>query len=198
MSATAEWADNDRGQGRRGRCEWKSGHYNRVPWRPLELVAMILGFIVFWPIGLAILMLKIWQKRSGQQGDLVSFANMRFDEARERAKSNWRGGPWQFGNRDGGNGGFGGGPNWGRGADNTGNRAFDEWRTAELERIEEERRKLEAAQREFGEYLAHLRMARDRDEFERFKRERSAAQARGESGWKPFDDTKSDGNGQPQ
>jgi hypothetical protein len=105
---------------------------------------------------------------------------------RERSRGHWD----RFGGGFGG--GFGGrGPGWG-GYPNTGNRAFDEWKKMEVERIEEERRKLEAAQREFGEYLAHLRMARDRDEFERFKTERSAAQARGESGWKPFDENKPD------
>ena len=31
-----------------------------------ELLAMILGFVVFWPIGLTILFLKIWQKREGR------------------------------------------------------------------------------------------------------------------------------------
>ena len=183
MSATADWANNDRGE-RRGRCGWRGDGFRRngAPWRPIELVAMILGFIVFWPIGLAILLIKIWQKKTGHEGDMVGFAQTRFDEMRERSRGHWD----RFG------GGFGPrGPGWG-GYSNTGNRAFDEWKKMEVERIEEERRKLEAAQREFGEYLAHLRMARDRDEFERFKTERSAAQARGESGWKPFDENKPD------
>ncbi|MDF2117976.1 DUF2852 domain-containing protein [Roseiarcaceae bacterium H3SJ34-1] len=181
MSATADYADNDRGRERRGRCGWRGDGFRRhgAPWRPIELIAMILGFIVFWPIGLAILFMKFWQRRSGYEGDMVGFAHTRFDEMRERSRANWD----RFG-------GFGGrGPGWG-GYSNTGNRAFDEWKKIELERIEEERRKLEAAQREFGEYMAHLRMARDREEFERFKTERSAAQARGESGWKPFDESK--------
>lgn len=177
MSATADWADNDRGRERRGRCGWKGDGFRRngARWRPIELVAMILGFIVFWPIGLAILLMKFWQKRSGYEGDMVGFAQTRFDDMRERSRANWAG--------------FGGGRGWG-GYHNTGNRAFDDWKKVELERIEEERRKLEAAQREFGEYLAHLRMARDREEFDRFKNERSAAQARGETGWKPFDERK--------
>ena len=34
----------------------------------------------------------------------------------------------------------------------TGNAAFNEWRTAELARLDEERRKLDEAQREFAEY----------------------------------------------
>ena len=35
----------------------------------------------------------------------------------------------------------------------TGNRAFDEWRAAELARLEEERQKLVAAEHEFAEFM---------------------------------------------
>ncbi|VFU09125.1 conserved protein of unknown function [Methylocella tundrae] len=54
----------------------------------------------------------------------------------------------------------------------SGNRAFDEWREGELARLEEERRKLVAAEREFAEFLENLRHARDREEFDRFMQER--------------------------
>jgi hypothetical protein len=56
----------------------------------------------------------------------------------------------------------------GFGMGSTGNRAFDEWRTTELARLEEERQKLVAAEREFAEFMENLRHARDREEFERF------------------------------
>ena len=54
----------------------------------------------------------------------------------------------------------------------TGNRAFDEWRDSELARLEEERRKLEEAEREFAVHIEELRRARDREEFERFMKSR--------------------------
>ena len=54
----------------------------------------------------------------------------------------------------------------------TGNRAFDEWRDSELARLEEERRKLEEAEREFAAHIEELRRARDREEFERFMKAR--------------------------
>ncbi len=54
----------------------------------------------------------------------------------------------------------------------TGNAAFNEWRTAELTRLDEERRKLDEAQREFAEYSDAIRRAKDREEFERFMAER--------------------------
>ena len=65
---------------------------------------------------------------------------------------------------------------WGGfGANRTGNAAFDEWRKAEIERREAERRKLEDAQREFAEFADEARRARDREEFERFMARRPQA-----------------------
>jgi uncharacterized protein DUF2852 len=119
-------------------------------WKPVEILAMVLGFLVFWPIGLGVLGWKFWQKKSGYPGD---------------GREKW--GNWA---------------NWARGSDrraidwvasgfgmgSSGNRAFDEWRAGELARLEEERHKLVAAEREFAEFMESLRHARDREEFERF------------------------------
>lgn len=176
MNATAEMSGEGARAWRRGQCSGRGAR-----WRPLELAAMIGGFILFWPIGLAVLALKIWQKRSGDQGDLAGFAMGRFEEARQQTSDLFRGE---------GRGWSQGGGDWGG---SSGNRAFDDWRAAELARIEEERRKLDEARREFSEYRDHLRKAKDREEFDRFVRERDASKARGESGWKPFDD-----NARPQ
>ena len=60
---------------------------------------------------------------------------------------------------------FGQGP-WGHaGAGSSGNRAFDEYRTETLRRLEEE-------QREFRDFLQRLRMAKDKSEFDQFMAER--------------------------
>lgn len=142
-------------------------------WKPIELVAMILGFIVFWPIGLAILLAKIWQKKSAYAGDLPSFVEAKF---REKWQGSWHtkwhekwedkmGRHWAC--RSGGD--FAG-RHWEfhSGMRSSGNVAFDEWRQTELARLEEERQKLLAAEREFGEYMDNLRRAKDREEFDRF------------------------------
>jgi hypothetical protein len=50
----------------------------------------------------------------------------------------------------------------------SGNAAFDEWRATELARLEEERQKLVAPEREFGDFMENLRRAKDREEFDRF------------------------------
>jgi hypothetical protein len=56
----------------------------------------------------------------------------------------------------------------------TGNAAFDDWRREELDRLAEERRKLEEARADFEAYAQELRRARDKEEFERFMNERRA------------------------
>jgi hypothetical protein len=59
---------------------------------------------------------------------------------------------------------FGHGGAWGQGG-SSGNRAFDEYRTDTLRRLEEE-------QREFRDFLQRLRMAKDKSEFDQFMAER--------------------------
>lgn len=54
------------------RCEGSGTHErhgkqgNRGVWTPLSVGAMVLGFIVYWPLGLAVLAYNIW----AQPGDL--------------------------------------------------------------------------------------------------------------------------------
>jgi hypothetical protein len=58
----------------------------------------------------------------------------------------------------------------------SGNAAFDDWRDAELARLDEERKKLDEMRREFDQHMRDLRMARDREEFDRFMASRQASQ----------------------
>ena len=53
----------------------------------------------------------------------------------------------------------------------TGNVAFDEYRSQELKRLEEERRKLEDMRAEFETFLKDLRRVKDQEEFDRFMRD---------------------------
>jgi len=132
------------------------------PWRPLEIFAMVLGFIVFWPIGLAILLFKVWQRKFGYQGDLFAFAQERAADVQARWKE-------ATGQPDGRSSGGWRGPGFMR---SSGNVAFDDWRESELARLEEERRKLAEAERKFADHIDELRRARDREEFESFMRAR--------------------------
>jgi Protein of unknown function (DUF2852) len=127
------------------------GYWHGAPWKPVEILAMVLGFIVFWPIGLGVLGWKFWQKKSGYPGDIISFGREKWEHW-----ATWARGSAFAANRVA------------SGMGSTGNRAFDEWRAGELARLEEERQKLAAAEREFAEFMENLRHARDREEFERF------------------------------
>ena len=154
-----------------GASEWANARWRRggSRWTAFDIVAMVLGFIVFWPIGLAILGYKFWQHRNGGP-DLQTVATNKWQEARAMMSGN---SSW--------------GSSWGCGAARrasrftsaSGNAAFDEWRTAELARLDEERRKLDEAQREFAEYVDAIRRAKDREEFDRFMAERRGRPANG-------------------
>ncbi len=143
------------------------------PWRPLEIVAMILGFVLFWPVGLAILAFKIWQSKTGHRGDLTAFVQQKADWARDASRG-WQPGQWatratSWSMQAGGPAARTGG---GWNMRSSGNAAFDDWRGQELARLEAERRKLEEAEREFTEHIDELRRARDAEEFERFMKAR--------------------------
>ena len=58
---------------------WRSSGGSR--WSAFEIIAMVLGFIVFWPIGLAILGYKFWQRRYGGP-DLQTLATNKWQDAR--------------------------------------------------------------------------------------------------------------------
>lgn len=128
---------------------WPSGGVERAPtcfgwWQlgPVGFVAMILGFVLFWPIGLGLLFLNIWLRKGG----VMPFAHL-MDRA-------------SFGRTT-----------------TSGNMAFDDWRKAEIERIEKERQRLHEAEREFNAFVEELRRAKDREEFERFMTARRAGTA---------------------
>lgn len=129
-----------------------SSHCGRMRWRPIEILAMILGFIFFWPVGLAILGWKIYQAKTDHAGDFGQFAQGKWGEFEKR----WGGFPDMARRFEGA---------W---PASSGNSAFDQWRKAELERLEEERRKIFEAEKAFNDYLDGLRRAKDREEFERF------------------------------
>lgn len=124
----------------------------RPGWNPMTIGLMVLGFIVFWPLGLAMLAYIIW-------GD-------RFGEMARDARDQWRSGAWQ--------GPSGGVHGYGR----TGNAAFDEYRERELKRLEEERARLDRMRAEFDEFLRELRRARDQEEFDRFMANRGRGPGR--------------------
>jgi len=122
----------------------------RPAWTPLTVTLTILGFIVHWPIGVLMLVYVLWGDRLKTE----------FSGLRGRMRG------WDAGS------GFGG-------FRSTGNSAFDAYRAETLSRLEEERRKLDAEQRAFGEFLKSLHAARDKEEFDRFMAERRSGRQHG-------------------
>src|SRR6202046_5418085 len=153
-----------------GAREWAAARWRQSGgsrWSAFEIIAMVLGFIVFWPIGLAILGYRFWQRRYGGP-DLQTLATNQWQGARTLMSGNSS--SWGCGSVHRARGYYGA---------STANAAFNEWRTAELARLDEERRKLDEAQREFAEYVDAIRRAKDREEFDRFMAERRARPAGG-------------------
>ncbi|MDA9466495.1 DUF2852 domain-containing protein [Bradyrhizobium sp. CCBAU 53415] len=118
-----------------------------TPWHPGWIAVTILGFIIWWPIGLALLFFTLGSRRMSCWSHQDRWQNKmermqyRMDRMRDRMERR----------------GFG----FGFGPPSSGNRAFDEYRAETLQRLEEE-------QREFKDFLTRLRHAKDKEEFDQF------------------------------
>ncbi|MDQ0315225.1 DUF2852 domain-containing protein [Amorphus orientalis] len=118
----------------------------RPAWTPLTVFLMVLGFIVFWPLGLAMLAYILW-------GD-------HFHRVADDARGHFKGCSRNMRKMKD--------TAFAAGVGGTGNVAFDEYRERELKRLEEERRKLDTMRAEFDDFLRNLRRAKDQEEFDRF------------------------------
>ena len=131
----------------------------------MPVILTVLGFLWWWPVGLLLLALFIgrgrfgWGRHPMLAGDAPMFERGRdrwdrkigrlqdkMEMMRARADRFRSAGDWF-------------------GPATSGNRAFDEYRSETLKRLEDE-------QREFKDFLARLRFARDRAEFDQFMAER--------------------------
>ena len=118
----------------------------RPAWTPVTIALTVLGFMVFWPLGLAMIAYIVW-------GDRLDAFKTDANRATDALFGSFkRPTPAGFGR--------------------SGNVAFDDWRETEMTRLDEERRKLSEMEREFDEYQRELRRAKDREEFEAFLRTR--------------------------
>jgi Protein of unknown function (DUF2852) len=114
--------------------------------KPAWIALTILGFFIWWPIGLATLAFAIGSRRM-----MCGHRSWQHKMDRMQQKMN------SMRDRMGGS-------SWGMGS--SGNRAFDEYRTETLHRLEQE-------QKEFHEFLGRLRMAKDKAEFDQFMADRN-------------------------
>ena len=123
--------------------------------KPAWILLMILGFVWWWPVGLVMLAFIIGSGRMGcgYHYGMNRWQNKmdRMQEKMDRARAKMDAA---------GCGGW-----WSNTPPSSGNRAFDEYRTETLRRLEEE-------QREFRAFLERLRFAKDKTEFDAFMAER--------------------------
>jgi hypothetical protein len=117
--------------------------------RPAAIAFTVLGFIFWWPVGLALL---IYMIGSGKMGCFGRRRRAMYQHYGQDAGpwANWK--SWACGPSD-------------RPAATSGNRAFDEYKAETLRRMEEE-------QKDFGAFLERLRFAKDKSEFDQFMAER--------------------------
>lgn len=122
--------------------------------KPAWIALVILSFMVWWPVGLMMLAFLIGSGRMGcgsyggygHWQSKMERMQWKMDRMRERMGSS-----------------FGSGFGWH--GPSSGNRAFDEYKTDTIRRLEEE-------QREFRAFLERLRFAKDKTEFDQFMTER--------------------------
>jgi hypothetical protein len=112
--------------------------------KPAWIAVMVLGFIIWWPVGLAILGFMIWSGRMGcGRAHWGRWRNERWGGRFERGEGQWRG----------------------RGGSHSGNSAFEDYKAETLRRLEDE-------QKEFLDFLRRLRESKDKAEFDQFMNER--------------------------
>jgi Protein of unknown function (DUF2852) len=111
------------------------------------IAAMVLGFVIFWPVGLALLAYMIW----GKQMFARSCGHRRHHSHNHSDDHSW-------------------GRHAMRAAQPTGNRAFDSYKAEALRRLEEEQEAFEA-------FLQRLRTSKDKTEFDSFMEDRARATA---------------------
>ena len=113
--------------------------------KPAWIALVVLAFLAWWPLGLAMLAFAIGSGR---------MACGKYERASRWVKSTVENEINSFSRRRHGGGGT-----------RSGNRAFDEYRDETLRRLEEE-------EREFREFLDRLRVAKDKAEFDQFMADR--------------------------
>ena len=114
---------------------------------PGMVIGTVLGFLFWWPVGLAFLFFTL---RSTKMG---CWSPDRFENKMQRMQYKMERMRGRMERRGFGFGGFG--------PPSSGNRAFDEYRVETLKRLEEE-------QTEFKDFLDRLRHAKDKEEFDAF------------------------------
>lgn len=118
----------------------------RKRWHPAWIVMTVLGFIVWWPVGLALLFFTLGGRNMGCW-DRGGRFDRKMERMREKMERRFTGG-----------------------SETSGNRAFDEYRVETLKRLEDEQREF----KDFLERLRHAKDKEEFDQFMTQQRSRPA------------------------
>lgn len=119
--------------------------------RKAWFIAMILGFIFVWPVGLALLAYMIWSNRMFSR----SCTHSTSDRGTAWSRGSWSGhhkAPFR----------------------SSGNSAFDAYKAETIRRLQEEQEAFEA-------FLQRLREAKDKSEFDSFMEDRARSTTQGDT-----------------
>ncbi len=123
-------------------------------WSFITIALMVLGFVLWWPLGLAVLAYILWGERFGGSSEKA-------ERWIHKQKGAWNCGKGRHRGR----------------RHSSGNVAFDEYREEQMRRLDEERKRLDEEINQFQDFMHNLHMARDREEFDRFMRNRGENQS---------------------
>jgi len=141
MSSTSESTFDQTENRSRGHCCGNWG--GRGNWSGLNIAAMVLGFIVFWPVGLLML---YWIMKGRSVQDLPRGIRRKWS----KVSGSWNGT---------------GACNQGDRGDNT---VFNEFQQTQYDRIREIKDEIKERSRRFSEFRANARRRADEEEFNRF------------------------------
>ena len=133
-------------------------------WTSADIVVTVIAFTARWELGLAFLALKLWHQASGTPGSTFSFARQKWELLVGFTRGFLSGRALPFSMHPG--------------TRTSGNLAFDTWRRSELSRIDAEREKLRASERDFAVYRDELLHAKDREDFDLFMRSRDVGSSK--------------------
>lgn len=162
QSTSGVWEGEDRSRWQAQRSCW--GKKSRSRWSLWDVGTVVGGFMVFWPVGLIALFLKVkngelWEGSADGRAPWASWKTGQPWRASDMWKSaevkarRWRD---DF-------------------TSHSGNSAFEDYKAQELAKLDEIRRRLEEEQKAFAEFTERVRRAKDKEEFDRFMAERRSA-----------------------
>jgi hypothetical protein len=141
MSSSSASTNDQPGHRSRGRCcgGWSKG----ANWSGINIAAMVVGFVLFWPVGLFIL---YWIVTGRDVRELPQWIHRQWSKVR---------GMWN------GDEGF-------SKDERNGNVVFNEFQQTQYDRIREIREEIKERSRRFAEFRTNAKRRADEEEFNRF------------------------------